>query len=416
MSSIASLPILVLVPSPSQTEREIDRRVLLDIAADREGLIMSGKSIEEIRQILKLRTGPIAGHWLHHVKHRSDVNLRDATARTSMLIRRVNNENKGEESGGVVRRVLSVSSLSQTPMASIQNRMVVGQDDGGLSVWGTFVLSTPNKLISPRPLGPTHILVVHTDPVAVSRSGKTTLPRRRPNADGGKAPFANIDIAINDLLFTLNVPNLVSLDGRSALPKRLHKELPRALIRVPHMETFHELVVYLHTKNQAELFRSVVPEWMRDLMHPLPAPEPTVTPRPSHLEPGTVVFSPKKQRSHRTLFGMLSSSTSSASSMYSVDSSLSSGSASIYESSSTAPERTLDSIAQEIIETLPTMVDPDVPSDPLMAVTAQLNALKTNLEFLGYFGQSVWDELEACREILIRAVVWKSKMAVEEEE
>jgi hypothetical protein len=62
MSSIASLPILVLVPSPSQTEREIDRRVLLDIAADRESLIASGKSIEEMRQILKLRTGPIAGY------------------------------------------------------------------------------------------------------------------------------------------------------------------------------------------------------------------------------------------------------------------------------------------------------------------------------------------------------------------
>jgi len=36
-------------------EREINREILLDIAPDREALLMGNKTIEEIRQALKLR-------------------------------------------------------------------------------------------------------------------------------------------------------------------------------------------------------------------------------------------------------------------------------------------------------------------------------------------------------------------------
>lgn len=36
-------------------EREIDRRILLDVAPDREALLMGNKTIEQIRQTLKLR-------------------------------------------------------------------------------------------------------------------------------------------------------------------------------------------------------------------------------------------------------------------------------------------------------------------------------------------------------------------------
>jgi hypothetical protein len=65
MSSIANLPILTFISTPSlassterPTEREIDRNALVAISPDRDELLMSKKSIDEIRQSLKLRTGP----------------------------------------------------------------------------------------------------------------------------------------------------------------------------------------------------------------------------------------------------------------------------------------------------------------------------------------------------------------------
>ncbi|KAJ6625108.1 hypothetical protein B0H10DRAFT_1942715 [Mycena sp. CBHHK59/15] len=415
MSSIATLPSLYLASvtfSQNPTEREIDRRVLLEIAPDREEVLMSRMSIEEIRQVLKIRTGPTAGHWLYHSKKRlTDVNLRDATARTSTLLGRSNSENNSADNEtDVALQVLPTASPALTlrgnPLANMENRVaaVLGGDNG-ITVWGSFVVTDANQLISPRPLGPTHILVLHTDPLSVSKSGKATLPR------SAKPHFPHMEIAINDLLFTLNVPNLLTVEGHSPLPSRLPKELPRALLRVPHLETFHELIVYFHNRNQMELFRKLVPEWIRDLLQPLP-PSGSATPaRPTRLDPA--IFSPKKQRSYRSLFSLLSSG-SSGSSTYSLDT-LSSGmsSHSSVSEASSVLDRTVDSVGQEIFETLQAVVDKDSSEDPLVATTTLLNALKQNLEFVGYHGKSVWDELEITREVLIRALVWKSKLTSE---
>ncbi|KAJ7700333.1 hypothetical protein B0H17DRAFT_1047001 [Mycena rosella] len=425
MSSISNLPVLVLMSTPSlassadrATERDIDRRALLDISPDREELFMGRKSIDEIRQSLKLRTGPTAGHWLYQTKRRANVNFRDATARTSTLIHRVKKPDENTPSEDVpnnVRRVLSTASLNRAPIPMPMTRIENGTPWSGVTVWGSFVLSTPNKLISPRPLGPTHILVVHTAPLSVSKSGKTVLPRSRGDATA-KPSFPNADIPINDLLFLLNVPNLVTADGHCPLPRRLHKELPRALLRVPHLETIHELIVYLHTMNQAELFRKLIPEWMRDLMHPLPVAAPVAVP----AQKGTVsIFSPKKQRSAVSLFGMLAPPklASSASSTYSVDT-LASSMSSHSSELAVVPEgtRALDSIARDIVDSLPFFSDEDPKNDELVSTLATLNALKANLECLGYFGKAVWDELEASIAILTRTLVRRAAVTAAEGE
>jgi hypothetical protein len=59
----SKLPKLSLLPNLSSCdklyeyppERGIDRGILLDVAPDREALLMGNKAIEEIRQTLKLR-------------------------------------------------------------------------------------------------------------------------------------------------------------------------------------------------------------------------------------------------------------------------------------------------------------------------------------------------------------------------
>lgn len=46
--------------------------------------------------------------------------------------------------------------------------------------------------------------------------------------------------------------------------------MPRVLLRVKSLAAFPALIVYLHTKNQAELFRVLIPQWICDVLHPLP--------------------------------------------------------------------------------------------------------------------------------------------------
>ncbi|KAJ7172094.1 hypothetical protein C8R46DRAFT_138170 [Mycena filopes] len=411
--SITNLPILTPLAVPDlasssdrPTEREINRNALVEISPDREALFTSTKSTADLRQALKLRTGTTQKHWLYQTKCRTDVNFRDATARTSTLITLVNkdDENSPPNASAPVRRVTSTASLNRapTPMTRIENGIPVGREGSGVTVWGSFVLSTPHKLISPRPLGPTHLLVVHTRPLSLTRSAKTGYPRQ----GASKPSFPNMDIPINDLLFLLSAPNLVTVDGHCSLPRRLHKELPRALLHVPHLETFHEFVVFMHTMNQAELFRALIPQWMSDLMHPLPIALPPSAPK-NALSPS--IFSPKKSRGPASLFSKLSSSKigSSASSMHSVDT-MSSGMSghSLANDGISFAERA-DAIARDIVDSLPFCADENPLGDPLLHTIAKLNALRTNMTFLGYFGKAVWDEADTTTDILSRALVYR---------
>jgi len=195
-----------------------------------------------------------------------------------------------------IRRVLSTSSIytfSGATLTSIENRLNSAGTNGTTTIPIRPRLSTPENLISPRPLGLTHILIVYATmpsrPIVPPVDPKGTLSRCKKNA----VTYPEvIELPINDLIFILNVPNLApsKAPDTSLLPRRLHKELPRVLMYVPHLDTFPELVIYLHTKNQAELFRKIIPEWIRDLLHPLPL-IPLSAPQ-AHSQPRPVISSP----------------------------------------------------------------------------------------------------------------------------
>ncbi|KAJ7201131.1 hypothetical protein GGX14DRAFT_659239 [Mycena pura] len=423
MSSLANLPILAIASAPAlasytdrPTEREVDRSAFVAISPDREALFASDKSIEEIRQLLKLRAGPTVSHsnWLYQAKQRANVESRDATARTSMLIHRVkNDENDSGNHATVaantttdaVRRVLSVASLNRATTARIDNGIPTARHEAsGVTVWGSFALSTPNKLISPRPLGPTHMLILHEEPLSVSsKSGKNIFPR------GGRK-FANLEIAVNDLLLCLNGPKVVA----RSLPHRLHKELPRVLLHVPNLQTIHKVIVFLHTLNQAELFRGLVPEWMRDAMHPLPLPPPAPSPCPAPvlIADTASIASSKKPRSLFSFRSLRSGAGvgSSTSSLHSadIDASAPAPAAPIPVPAAAAWGTAQDSRAREIVAGLPFFADEDPAKDELVDTLAALHALRANLAFLGFGRRAVWDELEARLGILTRALVLRA--------
>ena len=289
-----------------------------------------------------------------------------------------------------VRRVSSASSISPLsqshPMFSFKNGFFIAPDEGpSLDIWGTPLLSTTDKLISPRPLGPTHILLIHTSSAPCT---PTNNSRRTTNPIRGSFPKV-VELPINDLLFLLNVPNLPS--HIPVLPRRLHKELPRVVMRVPHLETFPELAVYLHTMNQAELFRALIPEWIRDLMHPLPS----VATNSRNIVEELKHTSCKP----RQLLGIFACCFSSDSSNHAV----------LPIASPPERGRTINTISKEISEVAASTADGSG-FDPVLHAVCLLDALRDNLDYIGYFGKALWNELDICREILVRAISWRAKV------
>jgi len=64
-----TLPVLSLLPSLElegtqicPVEREVERNALLDVAPDRESLLISDQTIEEVRQALKMRIPITTGY------------------------------------------------------------------------------------------------------------------------------------------------------------------------------------------------------------------------------------------------------------------------------------------------------------------------------------------------------------------
>lgn len=351
---------------------------------------------------------------------RREVKLKEPTTRLSVFgrlgpdVTDENTDNEGNVSLHVVRRVLSASALYQpiSPMRSIANTLdPVGPlaDTPGFAIWSGAPLSTEEKLISPRPLGATHILVVYaTDPSdATPVDDQITVRRRKGNSSLTYPEVA--ELPINDLLFVLNIPNLSRDSGHSfkpILPRRLHKEMPRVLMHVPHLPTFPELVIYLHTKNQAELFRKVIPEWMRDLMHPLPnIPSPVVSSTPSVGNVATLAPAPAPAPAFdpRRLLVMLIPASSSTASISSVDT-LSSAVSSV--PTSVEPERSVSSIAAEIGQT----ALESACEGAVVHTATLLDALRDNLCHIGYFGKNLWQELDLSRDILRMAISYQAKV------
>ncbi|KAG6810993.1 hypothetical protein H0H92_009496 [Tricholoma furcatifolium] len=445
-------------------ERQIPRDRLLDVAPDREKLFLSTTKIEELRQVLKLRGVNPESHWLYRHRKRANISLKDANPRISTLIRSngINTVSASQDGHGlssskevhILRRVLSQPALrlDTAPYPSPYNIPVPNTSSSqsqNLDIWSSITLSTSEKLISPRPLGPTHILILHST-AGPSRAFHPALGasvrRRRTGKQSSPLSLSLgniVEIPINDLLFVLNVPNLTP----RVLPPRLHKELPRVVMYVPHLDTFPELVVYMHTQNQAELFRMIVPEWIRDLLHPLPE---------------LIGLSGEGCRDDDGADSILTSyvKTNASSSSLSIDSKSIAkaplqligrliplpGASSNSSSQSRAPvtpyeshsirkrmptefTRTPITIAAEEIahaaaaRTHCATYDPHSPlfisssndekctdldsesSDPIAVCVARLNALRDNLEYIGHFAaESLWYEMDVYREVLIRAL------------
>jgi hypothetical protein len=357
---------------------------------------------------------------LYRTQTRREVKFTEPTIRLSAFDRLgpvadENADNGGNVSLHTARRIFSASSLYH-PISSVKgiaNTLDhVGPHTGSpdFAISSGAPLSTQEILISPRPLGVTHILVVYTtDPpdTASPVDDQATVRRRKGRASPTYPEVA--ELPINDLLFALNTPNL-SCDNsqgfKPILPRRLHKEIPRVLMQVPHLQTFPELVVYLHTKNQAALFRKLIPEWIRDLIHPLPnsIPSPVMSSTPSVGKVAALGPAFFRTFNLSRLLVKLIPPCCSTSSISSVDTI---GSAPSSIPTSIKPERSVSSIAAEIGEA----ALEDACEDAVLHTATLLDALCVNLGYVGYFGKDLWHELDLLRDIMRRAISYQAKVA-----
>lgn len=249
---------------------------------------------------------------------------------------------------------------------------------GVAQTWPRRALSTGHQLISPRPLGATHTLIIYD---------KFQSDKKR----------VYIECPINGLIFTLHCPNVVN---PSALVCHPSSHLPRVVLRAPHARSFVDLVAYFHTRDQVALFKKVLPEWVRDLLHPLPVAAQIVSASPSEAMPFVLrskrsqVFGLGKRKRSRF------SGLSSANDTKWTPSPRASSSTSLPFSTAC---RTVQSIAREIAD-IDTNATWDAAVPDLVQSVVRLNALKDNLEEIGLYSPGLWQEVDVTWEILIRAV------------
>jgi len=177
---------------------------------------------------------------------------------------------------------------------------------------------------------------------------------------------------------------------------------------VPHLDTFPELVIYLHTKNQAELFRKIIPEWIRDLIHPLPLvplPAPQAHSQPGPVIPSPVGGVPTESGGMIKFLGLLVTGSSSTISVHTT------GSSSI-STPPPEPDRTVKTISEGIAQVSSTFSLTEE-EDPLFQTAARLDALRDNLCHIGYFNHTLWNELDVCRDIVLRSISWKARLDME---
>ncbi|KII91578.1 hypothetical protein PLICRDRAFT_28186 [Plicaturopsis crispa FD-325 SS-3] len=353
-------------------ERRISRLALVEISPDREALLTSSRSIEEIRETLKIRTvASLEGQWLYE-------NLPKPMDGNTTKI-------DGLRATPALRRCFSSSSIYPLTSSGMDGALLEAARTSGRSK----LLSTKTKLISPRPLGATHILVLYE---ASSSDEKFMGPA--------------VEVPINDLVFVLNTPHLANPHD---IPHRRQGELPRVPLKVRHLETFPELVVYLHNKNQAELFRAVIPEWIRDVIHPI---------APFLAQPSA---DRGRSATPKRAFGRRSPSPAPLPSILAVLSCSRSRSRGERRSHVVhTVERTVDSVAYEIADTDIRYSDTHYDSDSdvapsLMSASKSLNLLRDNMEDVGLYTPDLWAELNAYTTILQRAVGLQARMFAEED-
>jgi hypothetical protein len=235
----------------------------------------------------------------------------------------------------------------------------------------TLAPSTDDLLISPRPLGPTHLLVAHDT---------ETLSGYFPRI---------IECPINDLAFAANCPNMHRSGAHARLlPHRSQHELPRVLLRVPTLAALPEFVAYLHTKNQAALFRACVAEWIRDAVHPIPR---------QAAAPAAAAVPIAKAARIRYFFGFRRRRRAC--------SYLQTGGG----GQAAATGRSVDSIAREIAEAEASVPHAAGPGDVATAM-ANLEALRQHAVHLGYYSAELWFELQFMLDVLRKAVSARARL------
>ncbi|EAU83851.2 hypothetical protein CC1G_09520 [Coprinopsis cinerea okayama7 len=370
MSISSHLPILNFIKYPEEVkpfghpkERQIDRKILIDISPDREDYLRR-RSIEELRDDLKIRPDydEEQSNWLYQ---RVGGSPRSDTTKINDCDSTEGHQLKANSTTRLLNfddTILSSRESSRRLSAFwIRNRCSVSLE--------SLNFSDVDTLVSPRPLGPTHILVAYESRCTGFRPRVCEMP-------------------INDLLFVLNTPNLGprrSDDGLELppLPKRMQDELPRVVMPVPQLETLPELVIYLHNKNQAELFRRLVPVWIRDILHPMPS----VVVQDLDVGPDSVGWSciasfrlpwmkPGWKNQTRLAPGKPFS------------------------------QRRTETVAAELAATARSLKQ----EQKAILTLVKLNALRENLQYVGYFVNELWVELDMTREVLLKAISYMSKV------
>jgi hypothetical protein len=245
------------------------------------------------------------------------------------------------------------------------------------------MLSTAEQMISPRPLTATHILQICP---SVSIPNDSVIPM--------------LEQPINDLLFLLSVPNLANA---YVLPPRVASgDLPRVVMRVQHLRTFPPLVVYFHTRNQAELMRAIIPEWIRDIIHPalvLGSLGPAGTISRQQQQPPSSFMMPhviKKKKSR------IFSRRGSASNVLNPT------------PTPTPPQAipiasmlpTVDSVARDLVE----MDEKMAKDEGLDSACIALDGLSRNIEDVGFAEKALWLEIDTLRHILVCALNLRARI------
>ncbi|KAK0224158.1 hypothetical protein IW262DRAFT_1371494 [Armillaria fumosa] len=370
---------------PLRVERPISRTRLAVTAPDREDTLKSHViTIEELRQSLKLSSTAPQTRWLYHFiscDGAGAITNSEPVVRTSTWLD-ASSPKKDEDNTEVGAKPNSrpgTSGSENSDQATIawptaEHPLVKDTGNDVMKAWAQKPNTSTSLLISPRPLGPTHILVV--------------LPLQDPPTTGSQIPdpAQALELPINDLLFMMNAPNLAS---SPKLPSRLHQELPRVGIRVPDVRTFRHLVIYLHTRNLGQLMRAIFPDWIRDLVYPLTA-----------LPAFAMAMSDSKEKRKCRIRGILN------------DVSLTcciKGVVLDLQEKQSRPQNIADTVAQELAE-----ASRESTQSNLTEYTAALDALRANLGLIGYYEQSLWSELDLYHHILIRAISLEAKIGQRE--
>lgn len=345
---------------------------------------------------------PFNRHWLHHVQRRENVRLQNATTRLSICNPGHLNETTHSAPNTamyIVRRAEGSPALSISTESTETSNVITLEPT-------SIDLST--ALISPRPLGPTHILIAHAVPSQPIVKGATVRRQRVPSIH-----TETLEMPINDLLFLLNVPNIsyeysLALHG-TVLPRRKMDELPHVSMSVPQLKTFPEIVVYLHTKNQAALFRALIPEWARDIMYPLPPP-----PSPNISLGDADEYAPS------SLCCARSPSIPNIRRLF--KSGVFAGQKKWAKSEITGPlafqknmDRSVNTIGIELVEAAGRQPSVTGVDDILSEIVETLDALSDNLSYIGYFNKSLWNELNVYRSIVLYAISYQARIPLEDE-